>query len=721
MPTMIRIHPLTLLGVLWVLAPIGRAATHASGSFKATIIRDAFGVPYIMADSLPDAAFGDGYVQAEDRLGLLMDNVLTATGTRARQLGAGEVERDYRSRVTGARRTAYEKWDHVPEKVRRVFEGYAAGINHYLENTSETLPPTARTVEPQEILAIYLFSGMYRQLAEAQRDLVGRGGDSIRGEGSNGAVLGPSRSVSGNGLMLSDPHTPWSGFNRWYEKHYVTPEVEAHGFGMTGCPLFMFCVTDRIAWTLTRNPADRGDCFTLGTNPENPKQYLFDGGVRDLEFVEERIAVKGQEAEIRSVAKTIHGPVFNRSKGVIHAAGMSLDGEVGVAEQLYRALTSRNLADFKAACALRQVDGANVFYTDVDRNIYYTWWSRLSVRNAHYSWVKAVDGTRRDSLYRGIVPFDQMPGSENDRGGYYQASNAADWEIGAGAWRLSRTDFPDWLLLAPKRTGLPARSQRVVDLITGRPKHSLGDLQEWSLDTHIVGAEWIMPLIERGYREMGNGGNADVDRAMAALTEWKKNPRAAQESTGYAVYREWLDALGREEKPGLQGGGLGEVADIRNTLPMLPAHPELVPLEKVKAAHVALLRATESLVKLYGTPTPKWGAINFIALADGSRFASGAADAASQGMWQTSQAPNRKADGKWIANGGSDGLMVAEMSSPPRVFTMVPYGQSDHPKSPHFADQTLRYTNGEYKRGWFSRAEILAHAKSTVTIATRRP
>jgi len=51
--------------------------------FKATIVRDEFGVPYIIADTVADAAFGDGYAQAQDRLGLVMNLVLTATGTRA--------------------------------------------------------------------------------------------------------------------------------------------------------------------------------------------------------------------------------------------------------------------------------------------------------------------------------------------------------------------------------------------------------------------------------------------------------------------------------------------------------------------------------------------------------------------------------------------------------------------------------------------------------------
>lgn len=690
----------------------------SDSSYKAEIVRDEFGVPYIIADTLPDAAFGDGYTQAEDRLDLVMQNILSATGTRSALLGSGQIDRDYKARLSGARRTAYEKWDEVPKEVREVFRAYAAGINHYIENTEKPLPPLTRPIEPQESLAMLLFSGLYRQMSQAQKDLLGQGGDPIAGEGSNGAVLGPSRSVSGNSLMLSDMHTPWSGFNRWYEKHYLTPDLEAHGFMSAGCPLFLVCVTDRIGWTLTRNPGDRGDCFVLKTNPDNPKQYWFDGEYRNLQFSSEKIEVKGGETVVRRVAHTVHGPVIKQGKGKVFTAGMSMFGEVGIPVQLYKTLNSRNLDDFKAACAMGQMDGGNVFYTDVEGNIFFTWWNRLAVRNEKYNWLKAVDGSHKDSLYQGILPPDQLPRSENDPGGYYQASNAADWTIGDGAWGMAQDDFPNWLLTSPKRSFLPARSQRTVDMINSRSKHKLEDVLQWSLDTRILGAEWVWPLIERAYKKRGNGGNSQVDIAIKTLAEWMKNPVATKESRGYSVYREWLAVIAAKERDDPDWGVLGQVPDLRNVLPALPDHPELVSVEEVQRAHEALVQAVASLVKLHGTPIPKWGDINVIQLADGTRFSSGAADSASQGMWQSSQSTKRSKDGMWLDTAGSDAMMMAEMSRPPRVFTLVPYGQSDNPKSPFFANQTERYTNGQYKRAWFTREQILAHAESQQTVST---
>ena len=43
---------------------------------------------------------------------------------------------------------------------------------------------------------------------------------------------------------------------------------------------------------------------------------------------------------------------------------------------------------------------------------------------------------------------------------------------------------------------------------------------------------------------------------------------------------------------------------------------------------------------------------------------------------------------------------------------MLPYGQSEHPESLHYNDQTRLHSNRQVKRFWLTPAEILAHAES---------
>ena len=59
-------------------------------AYAATIRRTTDGVPHITGDTLPDAAFGQGYASGEDRTCDLADQVVKVRGERARWFGPGD-------------------------------------------------------------------------------------------------------------------------------------------------------------------------------------------------------------------------------------------------------------------------------------------------------------------------------------------------------------------------------------------------------------------------------------------------------------------------------------------------------------------------------------------------------------------------------------------------------------------------------------------------------
>jgi acyl-homoserine-lactone acylase len=70
---------------------------------------------------------------------------------------------------------------------------------------------------------------------------------------------------------------------------------------------------------------------------------------------------------------------------------------------------------------------------------------------------------------------------------------------------------------------------------------------------------------------------------------------------------------------------------------------------------------------------------------------------------------------------GSSYLMLTELA-PDRVraLSLKPWGQSDDPSSPHYADLTVEYANERFKELWFDRADVEAHARSR-TVLTYLP
>jgi penicillin amidase len=97
------------------------------------IKRDGYGVPHVYADTVYGVFYGFGYAIARDRL-FQMDMVrYTGQGRVAEVLGADWVEFDKKVRANYKPSSIREQLAALPEEDRAVFEGYAAGINAWLE------------------------------------------------------------------------------------------------------------------------------------------------------------------------------------------------------------------------------------------------------------------------------------------------------------------------------------------------------------------------------------------------------------------------------------------------------------------------------------------------------------------------------------------------------------------------------------------------------------
>ena len=105
------------------------------------IERDANGVPTIDAQSFEDAAFGLGFVHAQDRLWQLETHKRIGAGRLAEAFGPGALDNDKFLRALGVRRAAAAQWQHASAESRRLIEAYGAGINAFLRDHLRARPP----------------------------------------------------------------------------------------------------------------------------------------------------------------------------------------------------------------------------------------------------------------------------------------------------------------------------------------------------------------------------------------------------------------------------------------------------------------------------------------------------------------------------------------------------------------------------------------------------
>src|SRR5712692_2825653 len=105
------------------------------------IERDADGVPLITAGDDEDAAFGLGFVHAQERLFQMELQRRYGAGRLAEIFGSEAVTIDRQMRVLGLHRAAEAEIPFLSVTVRRGLEAYAAGVNAFLASRRGALPP----------------------------------------------------------------------------------------------------------------------------------------------------------------------------------------------------------------------------------------------------------------------------------------------------------------------------------------------------------------------------------------------------------------------------------------------------------------------------------------------------------------------------------------------------------------------------------------------------
>jgi acyl-homoserine-lactone acylase len=297
-------------------------------TYEASVQRTEGGVPHIRAHDFASMGFGTGYAMAEDILCLLADDrFLTFSAQRSRFLGegGGNLESDFFYQLFIDRGDAE---DPVDPRQAAVFRGAAAGYNRYLRDTpvanrdatcggeafvreiseidwrrvsrmdfflpfvsgliTSAQPPApltaaaAKSTPPQALTA-----EQYREIQVAWNERI----EPFQEQGSNGIGLGRDATVDGTGMLLANPHQGWDGTDRFYAFHQTLPgELNVVGANVIGRPQVGFGTTEKVAWTSTVSTADRFTFYQLILNPENPTQYIFDGVPMDM--IQETVTVQ---------------------------------------------------------------------------------------------------------------------------------------------------------------------------------------------------------------------------------------------------------------------------------------------------------------------------------------------------------------------------------------------------------------------------------------------
>jgi acyl-homoserine-lactone acylase len=639
------------------------------------ILWDTYGVPHIFAPDHPSLFYAYGYAQMEAHAELLVRLYAQARGRGAEFYGDAFLASDRWVRTTGIPQKAKQWAAQQSPEFGGLIRAFADGLNAWAAKNGALLTPAARAVlplTPEDVYAHGLRIIHYDWLTSEQNVYRKARREVVETHGSNGWAIGPSKSASGNAMLMSNSHLPWSDQDTYFEVQLTAPGVTSYGAVWVGFPVLRQCFTEFVAWTQTTNGPTGADVYRIALQGDG---YVLDGKTRAFEVEQQTIKVRQADGTLRDVPhtirRTVHGPVFADGRGVTVALRVVPADRPRMFEQFWRMGLAKNFDEWREAMRMQQLPIFHTMYADRDGHIMYVYNAAPPVRaqGDHAYWNGVVPGDRSDLIAGDkIVPFDQLPQVIDPPSGWVQNSNDSPW-TSTYPMLIDPAKYAAYIAPPPSHT---QRSQRGIRLLSESGKITLAQLKDMKLSTRSeIADHFVDDLVVAARRH----GAVKAKEAADILAKWDRQGETT--SNGTLLFLRFVQAAGANFQ---NIGGYAVPAD--------PRQPLTTPRGFADPAKAAALLDREAMriEEEYDTLQVVWG--------DVIRLRRGSLDLPGNGLPGTLGAirtinTGPFVNGKAEIQGGDTFYAVIEFSKtgPPTGEALLGYGNWSRVGSKHVDDQ----------------------------------
>jgi acyl-homoserine-lactone acylase len=797
------------LAVIAVAA--GCSQSPAGDTYRAEIRRTSYNVAHIKADDMGSLGFGEGYALAQDHLCSVADQVVRSRGERSKYFGAG-VENvhllgDIGMKALGMHSGAADDLALQSPEVREWLAGYVAGYNKYLRETGvDNVAGWCRgqdwvfEIATQDLVAyvrsfVHVSPNFVAMIASAAppsatTDEATAGGamaaafdpdvaglkewdDRELKGASNGWGIGRDRAEKGRGMLVANPHYPWLGSNRFWEKHLTVPgELDVYGVGLLGVPGVAIGFNSAVAWTHTVSAGERFTLYRLALAKGDPMTYLYDGEERALEPRTVEVEVKQEDGSIETIEHTSwwshYGPIVNfpgmpwSERFAIAFRGTNEDNDEATGQWLdmdratsmdefqevhakWNAMPWVNTISTSAEGRAWYADGSSTpnlsdeaiaawqEATKTDPMIGAAWKSGvvlLDGSDSTFEW--QVDDEARDE---GIVGFSSVP--QIERTDYVFNANDSYWLANSSALLTGYSPMHG-LEGTPRSLRTRQNDRSLSDTSASGPygedgKFSLDEMAAEILSNRSLTATLLKDeLVERckASSSVSVGGEVvDLREACSVLDAY--DGRLELDARGAVLLREWITLYEARET---RGAGRLFAVDFDPSDPVATprglAKGELA-LKNLARAVQVMERAGLALDVELGEVQVAYRGGHKIPIHGGDGTLEGVENFVRNGANRTTlepMFPREKIEGSrylttdgYPVNSGSSFVMALEYTDEgPRAQAFLTYSQSGDPESVHFSDQTELFSKKAWRPIAFAEAEVAADTVSSVTVTGPR-
>lgn len=748
---------------------------------QAEVTRTSHGIAHVRAPDFRGLGYGLAYAYAQDNVCMFADTLLTVRGERSRYFGGeakatAAVNGEYGAAIDYVNLKnedsdfffkGYLDIDQLraghaatSKEAQDALAGYVTGYNRYLKDYAGRMPAAcnnAAWVKPITIDDMYLViaekalhaSGEVfaqeivngaRDAANAamlsvpqasgpeDRDFVRRRLARLSKEqlGSNAIGVGRDLSANGRGLLLGNPHYPWTSTDRFYQAHLTVPgRYDAMGVVLGGIPMVVIGFNQDLAWSHTVTTAVHFTSFKLALDPSDTSgtTYLFDGAKLKMTSRTVSVDIKRPDGSMAKRSKTFfftrQGAVMVYPEAGVNwtASEVTVMGDPNrtntrMMEQWIAMGSAKSVTELKAALdkhvglpwvnTVAADKSGNVLYADASVVPHVTTDKFLSDCFVVPP-LLSFDGTRTacgwgiDALAPAGV-FSPLSGPSMLRTDYVANSNDSYWLTNARSLLYGPAPLGYSPLYGPTDVEQSLRTRiafrQLEEKITQRTLLQVGDLQDLAFANRIHAAELVLPDLLPRCR---TSPDQTVLAACDALAAWDR--KADLESRGAVLFREfWNTAAAIEDKW---------------AVPFSATDPVNTPRGLATSATPAMLAALKNAaLKLQGLGIPLNGRLGDyqsdtrngvrVPVHGGIGDIDGSFNSIHMGTELTSTGYRNIVWGtSYVQTVGFDG-------NGPVAYAMLTYGQSVDPKSPYYGDQVQLYSRKEFPRLPFTQQQIQA-------------
>jgi acyl-homoserine lactone acylase PvdQ len=653
-----------------------------------TIYRDTYGVPHVFGHTDASTVFGFAYAQAEDNFWRVEENYINALGRASEVYGEKSLDEDRLNHALEIPRLAREEYARLDRNMRSMCDAYAAGFNYYLERHPEVKPRLLTKIEPWYTLAFIRYNYFQNGFAR-DRNLRGAGFQTAAIEnhlkehtGSNGWVVGPSKSVTGNALLFINPHLPFFGSGQVYEGHVHSDE----GWNFTGYTRFGFPFpyvghNENGGWVSTDNAADLTDVYVeTFDDPARPLAYKYGNGYRIATEHVEEIKVKtanGLETRKFTMRKTHHGPILGARDGKMLALRMAKFESDGWLREWYDMTRAKSLAELKRAMTPLNMLFGNVMYADRQGNTWYLYNGAIPKRDPRFDWTKPVDGSDPATEWQGYHTIDELPQLTNPKTGWMQNCNTSPFLLTSDG-NPDPKQFPKYMV----QEGDNPRGAISREILSSKAKFTFDEWTSLAFDTRVMSAGKELPVLMSAIKQSLEMAfdSPRLREVYKELSTWDR--RSEDDSIAMTIFSLWHERRLRDEKR----DSLAALNDVLDTL-QRDFETWRVPWGDLNR----LQRLDESRNEDFDDSKPSLE-ISGVNGNDGAVF--------------TFYATPERGQKRRYGVAGASYISVVEFGREVRALSVHTFGASGDPKSPHYMDQAALYARRDFKRAMLDLVDI---------------